>query len=554
MDPALATHIDLTMPDFNPKLAEGFAMTQIPLAEWYVDMLFSAISKSFPAAVKYNGGRRCTPMEEYKQATKKRNQKILRKNPKSTFDIARSDVFMNQYEFLWHGKPFANPLYLYLPFVTTGGHITISGSRFTVTPVLSDRVISVLEKSIFVRLIKTRLTIHRLSQHYLLDGNDIAVHVVWSKVYQKPVTKDRTDQNRVTANSTLPHYLFCKYGFAGTFDRFAGGVKPVIGDITTITREFYPEDEWHIMQSVRVIGGEPPPGRSGNYYIPSKLRVAVRKSEFTPMVKTLLGGFFYVLDFFPERIKPEYFDKPNETRMWITLLGHIVAPGSTSEGKLWKEMEDHMRSLDEYIDAIVQTQLAKIGIAVDNVYQLFAFLTERFNSMLLNGAKNLSSMYDKELNVLYFTMYDISKAIVELGFRMMKLSEKPDLTEKEVMAAFTSLVRPGLIYSINKTVGSVTTNSYPGDNMALKITTLLVPQQSSNKKTKGREPTQLSDPINRLHSSVAEIGAYANLPKSAPSGHNRLAHFPEIDEDNVLQRNPKFVELLDNVQRLFELQ
>jgi hypothetical protein len=137
---------------------------------------------------------------------------------------------------------------------------------------------------------------------------------------------------------------------------------------------------------------------------------------------------------------------------------------------------------------------------------------------------------------------------------MMKLSEKSDLAEKEVVAAFTSLVRPGLIYSINKTVGSVTTNSYPGDNKALKITTLLVPQQSSNKKTKGREPTQLSDPINRLHVSIAEIGGYANLPNSAPSGHYRLNHYAITDADNVVQRNPKFKELFDKIQQDFDLQ
>jgi hypothetical protein len=240
--------------------------------------------------------------------------------------------------------------------------------------------------------------------------------------------------------------------------------------------------------------------------------------------------------------------------MWITLLGYIVAPGSPGGGKLMKEMEDHMRSLDEYIDAIVQAQLSKIGVNVDDVYQLFAYLTENFDDMLLKGSRNLSSMYNKELNVLYFTMYEISRAIVELGFSMMKLSEKPDLTEKEITAAFTAKVRPGLIYSINKTVGSVTTNSYPGDNMALKITTLLVPQQSSNKKTKGRESIQLSDPINRLHASVAWIGAYANLPKSAPSGHNRLAHFPDVDADNVVQIDPKFIPLSNYIQELFEMQ
>lgn len=552
-DPALGRFMDDTMPHFNEELVRGFAVSQIPLAESYVDMLFTAVAKSFPPELTYHGGRRCTPAEEYREVTKKKNQKTPKKNPKSTYDIARSDVFMMQYDFRYRGNKLP-PRFLYLPFVTDGGHITISGSRFTISPVLADRVISVLEESIFVRLIKTRLMFYRLSQHFMLDGEDVATHVVYSKVYQKPTTKDRSDFTRVTANATMPHYLFCKYGFTRTFKEF-GGCAPVVGYSDTINVKNYPPSEWHIVNSVRILNNEPPVGRNGNFYEASKICVAVRKADYErSIVKSLLGGFFYVLDFFPERIKPEYFDKQSETTMWIRLLGHIVAPGSTSEGKLLKEMDDHMRSLDEYIDAIVQTQLAKIGVNVDNVYQLFAYLTERFNQMLLGGQSKLSSMYDKELNVIYFVMYDISKAIVELGFRMMKLSEKADLAEKEVVAAFTSLVRAGLIYSINKTVGSVTTNSYPGDNMALKITTLLVPQQSSNKKAKGREPTQLSDPINRLHVSLADVGGYANLPKSAPSGHFRLNHFAVTNEDNVVLQNPKYSKLLNSVQQLFDLQ
>ncbi|HEY9657436.1 MAG TPA: hypothetical protein V6C65_03160, partial [Allocoleopsis sp.] len=272
----------------------------------------------------------------------------------------------------------------------------------------------------------------------------------------------------------------------------------------------------------------------------------------SPMVDKLLGGFFYVLDLFPRFIKPEYIGKPSETTMWIRLLGWIIAPGTQSDGKLLKEMDDHMRSLDEYIDAIVKGQLDRIGMQVENVYQLFAVLTDRFNDLLLKGSTKLSSMYDKELNVIYFVLFDISRAIVELGFKMMKLAEKPDLTEKEVINAFTSSIKPGTIYNMNKNVGSVSPNSYPGDNKALKITTLLVPQQSSNKKPRTHSSLQLSDPINRLHASIAEIGGYANLPKSQPSGHFRLSLFVRLNQDNVVQRDPRFIPLLDQIQRWFD--
>jgi hypothetical protein len=179
MDPALAAHIRETMPKFNPLLAEGFAVAQIPLAASYVHMLFQAISRSFPADLVYKGATRCTTMEEYKQIIKPKVQKSAKKSHKSTYDIADSSLFMMRYDFDYRGKPLP-PRYLYLPFVTDGGHIKISGSRYTVSPVLSDRVISILPKSIFVRLIKTRFMVFRMSQHFLMNGQDHSTHVVFS--------------------------------------------------------------------------------------------------------------------------------------------------------------------------------------------------------------------------------------------------------------------------------------------------------------------------------------------------------------------------------------
>lgn len=553
-DPALVAHIRETMPKFNSKLAEGFAVSQLPQAARYVDMLFKAVARSFPKDVKYLGGRKCTAMEEYREITKNKTQKTLKKNSKRTYDIAQSGLFMMMYDFEFKGKKLL-PRPLYLPYVTQGGHIMISGSRYSIAPTLADRVISIQEKSIFVRLIKTRFMVYRLMQHYLIDGHDFSTHVAKSKIYQKVVVKDRSDTTRVDADSTMPHYLLCKYGLTQAFQMF-GNCTPIVGDDVSITKEKYPTDEWHICASSRSMlsPATPPVGWGGNplFYQPSKLRVAIRKSERSPMVEKLLGGFFYLADMFPDKMR--HYGDMEKPLFWVLLLGYIVAPGTHHAGKLQKEMDTHIRSLDEYIDPIIKQQLEKIGMHVDDVYQLFAILTERFNDLLLGGSNKLSSMYDKEMNVLYFVLYDISKAIVELGFRMMKLAEKPNLEEKEVINALTSQIKPGLIYNINKNVGSVSPNSYPGDNMALKITTLLVPQQASNKKaTRGHSSLQLSDPINNAHSSIAEIGAYANLPKSQPSGHFRASLYTQLDEDNVVVQNPKFIKLFEEIQTLLDL-
>lgn len=560
MDPAIRALIRDDMPPFNDKIAEGFAVSEIPKAQHYVDTLFNAIKETFPPGLVFEGGFRCSPPEEYREATKRHNQKTTKTSQRSSYDIAHSNVYMMRYEFSYKGQRL-KPRYLYLPYVDDGGFITISDSRYTISPVLADRVISVMRKTIFVRLIKTRFNINRISQHFMLDDYETYAHVVWSKIHQKKVVKDKNDPDNVSAESTLAHYLFCKYGVLETFKQFAG-CDVVIGDAENVTKEKYPPEHWHICRTTRTAEMGHPNARGQNRmgaYRPTKLRIAVPKHQMNAMVHNLIGAFYYVADRFPDRVqhlqsylvKQDHVKLGHEKLMWILILGHLVAPGS-AVGKVTREMESHMRSLDEYIDPIVREQLKNIGYDIDNVYQLFARMVEDFDPLLLKNRKKLSSMYDKELNVLYFVLFDISKSIMELGFHMLKLCEEQNLTADKFNHVFGNKIRTGAIFHIYKSSGAVSANSYPGDNKVMKITTLLVPQQHTNKMTRKKGGLQLRDPINQLHISVVEVGGYSNLPKSQPSGHFRINPFVGLTLDNVILRNEKFADIYDNAQAMIE--
>jgi hypothetical protein len=564
MDPALRAFIRSDMPPFNKKVVDGFAVSEIPKSENFINMLFNSIKDTYPPGLKFRGGKRCNPMEEFREATKKHNQKSAKNSQRSQFDIAKSFVYMMKYTHEWTppGSTVTTelkPRYLYLPWVEDGGFIRISDSLYTISPVLADRVISVMRKTIFVRLIKTRFNINRISQHFRIDDIETFAHVVWSKIHQKKVVRDKNDPENVIAESTLAHYLFCKYGVIETFRLFAGA-DVVVGDAENITTEKYPQDEWHIARTSRAEHNGHPSGRRGEGYRPTKIRIALRRGSDTTMVHNLIGAFYYLADRFPDRIshlqnyvvRPDAEKLNHEKRMWILILGHLVAPGS-GEGKVMKEMESHMRSLDEYIDPIVKNQLSNIGYDVDNVYQLFARMIQDFDPLLLANRSKLSSMYDKELNILQFVLFEISKSIMELGFQMLKLCEETNLTAEKFNHVFGNKIRTGAIFHIYKSSGAVSANSYPGDNKVFKITTLLVPQQHTNKGGRKKGGLQLRDPINQLHISVVEVGGYANLPKSQPSGHFRINPFVALTLDNVIQRHEDFIEIYDDAQRKIEL-
>lgn len=535
MDNELARLVDQDTPKLNPLVANGLAMEHMKSVEKYIDQVFQSAAKGFPKDLLYHGGVRCTPQEEFDEITRKKN------NNRSTYDVAPSYVYMMKYNFSWKGKMLP-PRPLYLPFVTDAGMIKMGGSDFVISPVLSDRVISVGVSNIFVRLLRDRLTLEQLSHQYMENGKRQHAKVAWSLIYHKNDAKMKKVPATVKAECTLMHYLLCKYGFTDTFLKF-GNCRPVVGGLE-VNHNVYPESDWVICTST----GVKPPKMGRGFWEAPTIRVAVRRDEMTQMVRNMLGGFFYVADHFPTRVTPDIID---HTQRWRVLLGHILFSGNIHEGWLDDQIADHMTSLDDYLDGLVVVKLKEIGHSVEDVYQLFALVIEKGNDWILGAADKIASMYDKELSILYYVLYEISSHIFKLYFKL-KAASKKELTDKEIISTMNLTLRTGLIYSIVKSHGEVSNISVSGDNKAFKVTTLLIPQGNSSKLSPKKDKAVMNDPSKRLHASVAEIGGYSALPKSAPDGRSRLNPCVRFDAKGVIVRNPERIELLDRVQEMIK--
>lgn len=533
MDAEIAKLVDADTPKLNPLICNGIATEHMKKAEEYVDSVLRSAAKGFPEGLVYLGSERCTPEEELRSQTKRHGTKQL-------YDTARSDIYTMKYKFEYKGVRILPDRLLALPFVSDANTITISGSKFNIAPILSDRVISIGVNNIFVRLLRDKLTFERSRHDYMINDKRETVQVSWSSVYHK-TNKTKKLRQTVKANSTLMHYLLCRYGFTDTFQIF-GKCKPIVGG-AEININTYPEDTWVICSSTQI----KPKGCGRGYYEPTHLRVAVRIEELTPMVKNMLGGFFYIVDHFPSRIKIEFIDS---RRLWMVLLGFIIFSGTVNEGILHDDVEDHIKSLDEYLDSVVMYKLKDIGINVTDIYQLFALIIEKFNDWILESAGNVSSMYDKELSVLYYVLYEITSAIFKLYFKLKAVSKK-ELTAKEIVGIMNMFLKTGLAYSIVKPGhGEVSTVNYSGDNKVFKSTSLLKPQSESSKLTGRKDRAVMRDPTKFLHVSVAEIGGYSNLPKSEPSGRSRINPCVRLDERSMVLRNPKFKDMLDEIQKI----
>lgn len=540
MDPQVAALMDLDTPKLNPLLAEGLAAGHMQRVEEYVDQVFTLTAKGFPPGLEYHGYKRCTPQEEFRERTRRRDNRQV-------FDIAESHIYMVSYHFKYMGKDLPE-MFLYLPYVGDAGTIKLGGSLFTISPVLADRVISVGISNVFIRLLRGKVTFMRTPHQIYADDKRETVQITHGLIYNKNDRQKRFETT-IKINSVLPHYLFCKYGVKETFKKY-GNTDIVIGG-PEITPESHPASDWVICESMydkMRHAGVKPKALSRAIYDPTVIRVAVRRNDFTPLVRQLVGGFYYVVDHFPDRLTLEHIEA---TSFWKIMLGNILISGRVNAGILFTDMDEHINSLDEYIDIPVAVNLRDIGIHINDFYDLMVVVMEKFSDWTLEAGDNINSLYNKELSILYYVMYEITSAIFKLYFKL-KAGANKIMNEKEVINIFRTHLRTGLIFSIRKMHGEITASSYSGDNKALKFTSVLVPQQDTNRLKSRKGRTGIEDPTRRLHVSVAEVGGYSNIPKSEPSGRSRLNLFLKVDHKNVVQRDPKLVPLLDQVEQMLK--
>ncbi|MDA3822827.1 MAG: hypothetical protein PF450_09505 [Bacteroidales bacterium] len=544
MDRFLKDLIEQNTPKMNSDVVDGLAVKFIPFSEEYIDSIFRSAfrnNKSNNTGIEYLSYERCSPIEEFNETTKSRNNKRF-------VDLGRSDIFMVKYFMNFRGNPLP-PRYIYLPFVGEGGSISLGGSKFFVYPVLSNKIISVTQSGtqtgVFIRLLRDKINFERLTQTILVDGRRESGQVIWANVYRKAVNL-KNPPATTKAVSTNIHYLLAKHGFDGLCERYLGFI-PVAGDNKTITTQTHPPCDWVICEST----GIKPKSVVGAYYIASDLRIAIPRDKWTNSVANIIFGLFYIADNFPDRIKYKYL---NNTPLWSILLGHIIFTGHYSEGKLFENIKEHFNSLDEYVDDLVSVKLKEIGYDCQDFYELLFIIVENF-SLWVTKTDSINTMYGKELSILYDTLNSIITDIFKTSFKIKKkVSMKPDVTEKEIIELLNRGIRTGSIFNLVKSSAAFKQNissvSYSGDHKFFKVTSTIIPQESNRGSSSGGGRVSVNDSNNKLHPSYAEAGGYLAITKSQPIGHGKINPYVKLDSRGTIIKDPLKEDLINRTQQM----
>lgn len=536
-------------PKINPDIANGLALKAMKGVERYIDKIIRSAAPGFPEGLEYGwpskggiGFERCTPWEEYTKT-------VQRKMNRSTFELARSDLYMVKFFFTFKGNELEER-YIYLPYVRDAGLIALRGSTYSISPVLADKAISMGLDNMFVALPRAKLTFERKDHHFYADDDRQTVKVVHSQVHnERRGSRRRNGGARPTVfgNTTMTHYLLCKYGLRETFQYFTGS-HVEIGTPETINTQNFPPEEWTICGSTKI----KPRSLRTKVYRGSDLKVAIRNENFGFLERNMIGGLFYIIDHFPEHVKAEYIGADGELVMWRILLGRFIwGSDNGSVGKLIEDVNAHFDSLDEYIDEESREMLKGDGVPCDNVYDLFCHAIQVLSSPVVLSGEQVASMYDKNLMILRYALFDLTSAIFKFMYQLKK-NTRTEVTEKDITDPMRRILTPELIMKLNHDHGEVNSVSSPGDNKYFKITSNLVQQTSSTGKGKNRAKTNLVDPSGFLHSSIAEVGSYAVLPKSSPDGRSRVNPFLQLTDNFKVVQSPKHKALLDEVQEMIK--
>lgn len=537
MDKHLFDLVDNQIPHFNTRIVNGLATEEMRRSESYIDQILRTATAELAPELVYKKLERCTPREEYTEL-------VRRVGMRNTIEHARSDMYLVKIMFELNGEALP-PRYIFLPFVRRGGLITIRGSEFAISPVMADKAISVGHNFIFIPMAWDRMNFYRTPQYFYANETQEVVDVVWSKIHHYKLKARRTNSKLdVRANTVLPHYLFAKYGLTRVFAEMAN-TPVVVGSSLEITTERYPPADWIICRSTMF---KPRTVKDKNYVGPD-VRLAIPAANWNSSIASLVAGFFYVADYFPDRVTPDEVDEP---RLWRILLGYMIFGVGHSEGKLAVDIDQHMGSLDNYIETQTRKRLEDVGVFVEDIYQLFMHLIENFDQYITQSTTNLSSSFGKRLMTLPYALSDLTWAIHRFMFTATGQRKRKPLTKEDLNKILNKTLKTNTVFKMNKQHGEVNPVAVPGDNLYFKVTSHVVLQESSSG---GRAKTRSStdDPSKVLHVSVAVAGSYNTMGKAEPTGRAKLNPCTPLSAyDNEIQENPALIGITRTTQAMIQ--
>lgn len=515
-------------PKFNQPLVEGLCYHRINRAINYIDnfIKYSCQSKTNTHLTYLN----------YKELTYKEEMKFLfNKTSKVVHDIAENDIYLVKFMFQYGDEPEPREYYFYLPFMHKGNIIHLSGNKFLAMPVLSDKVVSVGDKIIFINIRTAKYSFTRSYFSVVINDNFHRVSVVNTELYKNQVKKL---EDTTRANTTVMHYLLANYGYTKTMQMLLGFVPQPVYD--------YAKKDKVVFRST----GNVPSGyiRNKLLYKPTNIKFLVDEDKYNEDVLYCLGNMYYILDNFPESIT---IDELDNTVVWKRLLGEIIHSGNHGLHYLNEKIGAHFNDLNSNFDTITVNNLADINISANNLMELLGVIFKNFNSWIMNN-ESRSLYYNKTYEVESFILSHLTSRITRIVLDINKEELRINggkLESKVVDKIFKKYFVTRAIFSLKKEKQYVGSIEYSGDHLYFKNTSMVVQQESDFINI--NNPDVNTSERKKIVASMVTVGSILGLSKKNPTPLIRANPYVNIDyATGTILPHPEYNDIIEKTDRM----
>ncbi|QNI21106.1 hypothetical protein [Vibrio phage vB_pir03] len=518
IDPDIANAIVSQGTRWNPKVCHGMAIEEFPDIPKVIDMTFHQAFKDFDK-LKYLGCCLADPKEAYAEIVRPRGNK-------NQFEQSLTTSALYRFNFSFAGESM-RPRYMYLPFLDGDGLMTIKDSRYVVSPTLSDQFFSIEEGKVFIPIPRAPVNVYREDYYYHCEGRLVPVDVHCARLHF--TAKDEAPPSR---HPQLLNYYFCLWGATEAF-RYMGMEVAIIAEDAYSETDF-PEDEWVKCTSA----GKKPKMRLPQYTKPDVV-LMVKKEHHTRITEAFIASFFYILDNCADLayMRPENMEDPN---LWKRALSRFIWRNPSALEAI-EQIENHLGSLEEYIDESVRRRIRVAGLPVETIWELFRYVMMNFQEMTIKT--NPASTFGKELRIIEPIIHDMVIMIHRLMFNVRGLD--PVKFRKDVIEdLFNRGFSQNLVVKLASGHPEISLVESATDSKTMKITSLMY-RPSKNGGT--ASASDMKNPMYFLDSEMLEPFSLRMITKSSPTASNRIRPAIKLGPNNEVLKDP----LLDGFREEF---
>lgn len=527
------------LPEFNRYTLRGYRQDQIAKIPQMLDMIFGEAVKRFGfdehgnQLVKYIGHKFLNP------------EQILAEDarvPKFSnyIEIQRTEQALCELEFEYDSTRFFTQVYV--PYLFEDALI-VNGSRYYVMFALTDKIFYHIVKNhgIGIKILCAHLRFWRMFRYSIksLSGRIYGDNIIVTKIHLRDYQYTADD-----LQTALILYPLVKFGLKGTLMQY--GIDPTyIQIVNEETRD--PEFEYFYIK----ITVNPEQESWNGIYLKVHKDILTYSNKAEDRIKMqIVVSLHYVLSYFyrcrntiyTDRVKlVQYLTQDPDNMVYKVILGKTVfGINYESEIQVAGHIQDHLQSLEIYMDPATRDKLRLLNIECDDVYDLIKYVMLHLDEYVANYFP--SNIYGKQMNVLDLLLGNM---VNSLFTRIYQKTNNRKGDKPFTISQIASSLRIGskIFNKIFLCPGLIASNpSIYNDNGLLNVlgrkkrATFSTAKAGANTgvSKRGSDTNLLQDPEHRTHSSLYIVESGLRTQITDPTKSGTINGFLIVNENGEL--------------------